>query len=254
MLADLPVLDAEEADRAPDCVLSARRELDELPGVRPFAVDERGDVVALADHLVDRELHVRKAGAEHPEDRLDALETGWRARRRDVVDVVGMEELVDDVEVPLVDDLLDHATVDVLVRLDVGRPILAWSARVAVLGLVRAGLGHLGPGRDAELLHHRQHVELPPALADEAVTKREDVDAPDAHAPPLRGEAEQLARLPPRDHPQVGGPVALDHDELRGVVEVGDRRPEVGRRLGQRRGACAPHVEEAGRRVVVEIG
>ena len=137
---------------------------DELPGVRALAVDERGDVVALADHLVDRELHVREARAEHAEDLLDAREPGRRAGRRDVVDVVRVEELVDDVEVPLVHDLLDHAAVDVLVRLDVRGGSLAGAVRVAVLGRLLGRLGRRRAGRDAELLHHRQHVELAPAL------------------------------------------------------------------------------------------
>ena len=65
MLADQAVLDAEEPDRPPHGVLAARRELDELPGLRPLAVHERRDVVALADHLVDGELHVREARPEH---------------------------------------------------------------------------------------------------------------------------------------------------------------------------------------------
>ena len=78
-------------------------------GLRALAVDERGHVVALADHLVDRELHVREARCGtcgRSSRRLVA--TGRRAGRRDVVDVVRVEELLDDVEVALVDDLVDH--------------------------------------------------------------------------------------------------------------------------------------------------
>ena len=133
-------------------------------------------------------------------------------------------------------------------------PSFPGSARVAVLRRLLARLGHRRAGGDPELLHHREDVELAPALGDQPVAQREDVDAPDAHPPVLRREAEHLAGLLPGDHSEVGGGVALDHDELGAVVEVGDRGPEVRGRLRERCGAGPADVEEARRRMVVELG
>ena len=87
-----------------------------------------------------------------------------------------------------------------------------------------SGIG--GPGASAELLHHRQHVELAPALDDLVVLHAEEVDAPDAHPATGRREAEQLALLPAGDLPEVGDPVALDEHELGRVVELRDRAAE----------------------------
>ena len=145
----------------------------------------------------------------------------------DVVDVVRVEELVDDVEVPLVHDLLDHAAVDVLVRLDVLRRVLGRAARVAVLRALLGRLGRRRAGGDAELLHHRQHVELAPALRDQVVVvEREDVDAPDAHPAALRREAEHLARLLAGDLPRYAARSPSTSDELGRVVEVRNRAAE----------------------------
>src|SRR5947209_1908296 len=111
MLGDLAVPDAEEADRPPLGRQVAGGDAHERTRVRALAVYEGGDDVVLTHHVHDGELHVGERGAEHAEDRLDAVEATGHAWRRAVVDVAGIEQLLDHVEMTLVDDLVDHALV-----------------------------------------------------------------------------------------------------------------------------------------------
>src|SRR5262249_13091266 len=64
------------------------------------------DLVPLSDHVLNRDVQVRESRQIHADELSGSLDPTWRTGRGRVIDLIGIDELIDGSDMLLVEDLL----------------------------------------------------------------------------------------------------------------------------------------------------